>query len=110
MEFVNKEMGNLVLSIDGRREVHDKMRPRRGGQGSYDEIVPRFIKVAESRNQDRYYVRGTFTRNNLDFSEDVKHLADLGFKQISVEPVVASPEDDYSLRESDLEKLCEEYD
>lgn len=72
-------------------EINDKMRPFRGGQGSYDIIVPKFKKVAESRGQMNYYVRGTFTHNNLDFSKDVLHLADLGFKQISVEPVVAQP-------------------
>ena len=77
MEFADREMANIVLSIDGRREVHDRMRPFRGGQGSYDIIVPKFLKVAESRGQTGYYVRGTFTRNNLDFSEDVLHLADL---------------------------------
>lgn len=110
LEYANKEMGNIVLSIDGRKEVNDRMRPFRGGQGSYDVIVPKFKKVAESRNQMNYYVRGTFTRNNLDFSEDVKHLADLGFKQISVEPVVAQPTDDYALREEDLPKILEEYD
>ncbi len=91
MEFLNKEMSNVVLSIDGRKEVHDRMRPFRGGQGSYDLIVPKFQKLAESRHQTNYYVRGTFTHNNLDFSEDVKHLADLGFEQISVEPVVTDP-------------------
>lgn len=110
LEFANSEMGNIVLSIDGRKEVNDRMRPHRGGQGSYDEIVPKFKKVAESRNQMNYYVRGTFTRNNLDFSEDVKHLAELGFEQISVEPVVAQPTDDYALREEDIPKLLEEYD
>lgn len=110
MEFANREMANVVLSIDGRKEVHDRMRPFRKGAGSYDLIVPKFQKLADSRNQDRYYVRGTFTHNNLDFSEDVLHLADLGFKQISVEPVVAQPEDDYALREEDLPKLFEEYD
>lgn len=110
LEFVNKEMSNVVLSIDGRKEVHDKMRPFRGGQGSYDSIVPKFLKVAKSRNQMNYYVRGTFTRNNLDFSKDVAHLADLGFEQISVEPVVAAPEDDYALREEDIPVLLEEYD
>ncbi len=110
MEFVNKEMGNIVLSIDGRKEVHDKMRPFRKGVGSYDLIVPKFQKAAESRNQTDYYVRGTFTHHNLDFSEDVKHLADLGFKQISVEPVVAPPEEDYAIQEGDLEQLKEEYD
>lgn len=110
MEFANKEMGNVVLSIDGRKEVHDYMRPFRKGAGSYDLIVPKFQKFADSRNQDRYYVRGTFTHNNLDFSKDVLHLADLGFKQISVEPVVAQPTESYALREEDLPQLFEEYD
>ena len=110
MEFANKEMGNVVLSIDGRKEVHDHMRPFRKGAGSYDLIVPKFQKFAESRNQDKYYVRGTFTHNNLDFSNDVLHLADLGFKQISVEPVVAQPTEDYAIREEDLPQLYEEYD
>jgi len=110
LEFINAEMDNVVLSIDGRKEINDLMRPHRGGQGSYDEIVPKFIKVAESRNQDKYYVRGTFTRNNLDFASDVKHLADLGFKQISVEPVVAQPTDSYALRDEDVDGLCAEYD
>lgn len=110
LEFVNKEMANVVLSIDGRKEVHDLMRPFRGGQGSYEGIVPKFQKAAESRGQMNYYVRGTFTRNNLDFSRDVMHLADLGFKQISVEPVVAAPEDDYALRQEDVPELLAEYD
>ena len=110
MEFANKEMANVVLSIDGRPEIHNMMRPFRKGAGSYELIVPKFKKLADSRNQERYYVRGTFTRNNLDFSEDVKHLADLGFKQISVEPVVAKETDDYSLREEDLPVLFEQYD
>ncbi len=110
MEFCNREMGNVVLSIDGRKEIHDKMRPFRKGAGSYDLIVPKFQKFAESRNQDKYYVRGTFTRNNLDFSEDVLHLANLGFKQISVEPVVAEPTEPYALKEEDLPQLFEQYD
>ena len=110
LEFANREMGNIVLSIDGRKEVNDRMRPFRGGQGSYDLIVPKFQKVAESRNQTNYYVRGTFTHFNTDFSEDVLHLADLGFKQISVEPVVAQPTDDYAITQEDLPKIREEYD
>ncbi len=110
MEFANKEMSNVVLSIDGRKEVNDMMRPSRNGKGSYDVIIPKFKKLAESRNQTNYYVRGTFTHNNLDFSEDVIHLAENGFKQISVEPVVALPEENYSLKEEDLEKIYEEYD
>jgi len=110
MEFANREMNNVVLSIDGRKEVNDQMRPSRNGKGSYDLIVPRFQKLAESRNQTNYYVRGTFTHNNLDFSEDVQHLADLGFQQISVEPVVALPEDSYAITEEDLPILFAEYD
>ncbi len=110
MDFVNKEMSNLVLSIDGRKEIHDLMRPHRGGQGSYDEILPKYKKAAESRNQMNYYVRGTYTRNNTDFSEDVIHLADQGFEQISVEPVVADKKEDYALRMEDVPKLLSEYD
>ena len=110
LEFVNKEMGNMVLSIDGRKDVHDRMRPHRGGQGSYDEIVPKFKKAAESRGQMNYYVRGTYTHYNTDFAKDVLHLADLGFKQISVEPVVAPETEDYAIREEDLPQLLAQYD
>ncbi len=110
MEFANKEMSNVVLSIDGRKEVNDKMRPFRNGSGSYDLIVPKFLKFAGSRNHENYYVRGTFTHYNLDFSQDVLHLADLGFRQISVEPVVAQETDGYAIREEDLPKLFSEYD
>lgn len=110
LEFVNREMSNLVLSIDGRKEVHDRMRPFRGGQGSYDLIVPKFQKAAESRGQMNYYVRGTFTHENPDFAADVLHLAELGFEQISVEPVVAAPEEPYALREEDLPLVLEQYD
>lgn len=110
MEFANKEMANVVLSIDGRKEVHDFMRPFRKGAGSYDLIVPKFQKFAESRNQTNYYVRGTFTHHNLDFSKDVLHLADLGFEQISVEPVVAQDTEEYAIKEADLPQLFEEYD
>lgn len=110
MEFVNREMSNVVLSIDGRKEINDKMRPSRNGKGSYELILPKFQKLAESRNHSNYYVRGTFTHHNLDFSEDVKHLADLGFKQISVEPVVALPEETYAITKKDLPILFKEYD
>ncbi len=110
LEFANKEMANVVLSIDGRKEVHDFMRPTRNGKGSYDLIVDKFKKVAESRNQTNYYVRGTFTHYNLDFSKDALHLADLGFKQISAEPVVAKEDAFYAIREEDLPQLFEEYD
>ncbi|MDD3222656.1 MAG: thioether cross-link-forming SCIFF peptide maturase [Clostridia bacterium] len=109
-EFANKEMANVVLSVDGRKEVHDFMRPFRGGQGSYDRIIPKFKELAESRNQNNYYVRGTFTHYNTDFAADVLSLADEGFKQISVEPVVAPESEDYAIKESDLPQIMEEYD
>lgn len=110
MEFANKEMDNVVLSIDGRPEIHNHMRPFRGGQDSYDLILPKFKKLAESRGQQKYYVRGTFTRYNKDFSKDVLHLADQGFKQISVEPVVAPYDESYALLPEDVPELCDEYD
>ena len=110
LDFANKEMSNLVLSLDGRKEVHDMMRPLRGGQGSYDTVVPKFIKAADSRNQMNYYVRGTYTHNNLDFAEDVKHMAELGFEQISVEPVVAPPNEPYAISDDDVPVLLEQYD
>lgn len=108
--YINEHMHNAVLSLDGRKEINDKMRIRAGGQGSYDNIVPKFIKMAEDRNQTDYYVRGTFTKNNLDFSKDVLHLADLGFKQISVEPVVTDEKEDYAIQKEDLPIIFEEYE
>jgi six-Cys-in-45 modification radical SAM protein len=110
IEFANREMDNIVLSIDGRREVHDHMRPFKNGTGSYDLILDKFKKVAESRNQSKYYVRGTFTHYNLDFVKDVLSLADEGFEQISVEPVVAGPEEPYAIREEDIPAICQGYD
>ncbi|MCX4270207.1 MAG: thioether cross-link-forming SCIFF peptide maturase [Lachnospiraceae bacterium] len=110
MEFCNREMGNVVLSLDGRKEVHDWMRPCRTGTGSYDLVVPKFQKFVESRGQKNYYVRGTFTRKNLDFSKDVIHYADLGFQLLSMEPVVAAPEEEYAIRKEDLPQIFEEYD
>lgn len=110
MEYCNREMSNVVLSLDGRKEVNDKMRPFRGGKGSYDLIVPKFQKFAEMRGDKDYYVRGTFTRHNLDFSKDVMEFADLGFRSMSIEPVVAAPEEEYAIREEDLPQIMEEYD
>ena len=110
MDFINREMHNVVLSIDGRKQVNDFMRPFRSGKGSYDLILPKFKKMAESRNQQQYYVRGTYTHHNLDFSEDVLHLADEGFEQISVEPVVAPSTADYAIQEADIPALCREYE
>lgn len=108
--FANEEMDNIVLSVDGRKEVHDHMRPFKNGMGSYDYIIDKFKKVAESRKQTKYYVRGTFTHNNLDFVEDVLSLADEGFKQISVEPVVADPSEPYAIQEQDIPLICQGYD
>ena len=110
IDFANREMANIVLSVDGRKEIHDKMRPLAGGQGSYDLAIPKFKKLAESRNQTNYYVRGTFTRFNKDFAADVCHLADLGFEQISVEPVVAPASEDYALVPEDIPEVLAEYD
>ncbi|MGE4283975.1 MAG: thioether cross-link-forming SCIFF peptide maturase [Clostridia bacterium] len=109
-EYINNNMSNIVLSLDGTKEVNDRMRFRVDGRGSYDSIVPKFLDIAESRNQDNYYVRGTFTRKNLDFAKDVLHLADLGFKQTSVEPVVAAETEEYALKEEDLPILYKEYE
>ena len=110
IDFANREMSNLVLSIDGRKEIHDRMRPCANGKGSYDLILPNFRKAAESRNQTNYYVRGTYTHYNTDFAEDVLHLHDLGFEQISVEPVVCDPDEPYALKEEDVPVLLEQYD
>ena len=109
-KYINENMSNVVLSIDGRKEVNDRMRPRVDGSGTYDTIIPKFIDMAESRNQDRYYVRGTFTAYNKDFANDVIHLADLGFKQTSVEPVVAPDDADYALKEEDIPVIFEQYE
>lgn len=110
MDFCNKEMSNVVLSLDGSKEVNDAMRPTRNGKGSYDIIVPKFMKFAKSRGTKDYYIRGTFTRNNLEFSKDVLHFADLGFEQTSVEPVVGSDDEPYSIRPEDIDIIKAEYD
>ncbi|MCL2052629.1 MAG: SPASM domain-containing protein [Lachnospiraceae bacterium] len=129
-EFINREISNVVLSIDGRPFVNDRMRPLHDGRGSYDLVVGKFLKLAESRKQANYFVRGTFTRLNLDFAEDVKHLASLGFKQISIEPVVTAgagagagvlagaltesvnetDEKSFAIRKEDIPAICAEYD
>ena len=110
IDFCNKEISNVVLSLDGRKCIHDDMRPTRNGKGSYDIVVPKFQKFVEQRGDKSYYVRGTFTRNNLDFAEDFKLMADLGFKEISIEPVVSPDTCDYAIREEDLETIYAEYD
>ena len=110
MEFANKEMANVVLSIDGRKEIHDYMRPTRNGKGSYDLLLPKFQEFAKKRAGKSYYVRGTYTHNNLDFSKDVLHMADLGFDQISIEPVVSLPDEPYAIKEEDIPYLLDQYD
>ena len=110
IEFANKEMHNVVLSLDGRKEVHDRLRKNYEGKGSYDTIVPKFQKFVESRGGKGYYMRGTFTHNNVDFTEDLFHMADLGFTELSMEPVVCAPTDPYALTEEDLPKLFEQYE
>ena len=110
LDFANSEMGNLVLSIDGRKEVNDRCRPTAGGKGSYDVIMPKFKKAAQSRNQTNYYVRGTYTHYNTDFAKDVLHLHDEGFEQISVDPVVSDPKEPYAIKDEDIPVLLEQYD
>ncbi|MBQ2939322.1 MAG: thioether cross-link-forming SCIFF peptide maturase [Clostridia bacterium] len=110
IEFANKEMHNVVLSLDGRPEVHDKLRRTVGGKGSYELIVPKFQKLVESRGGKGYYMRGTFTHDNVDFTNDIFHMADLGFDQLSMEPVVCAPDEPWALTEEDLEKVKEQYE
>jgi uncharacterized protein len=111
MEYIDKNMGNIVLSIDGRKSVNDSVRVRVDGGGSYDNILPKIKKMADMRDKSKqYYARGTFTRNNPDFFEDVMALANEGFKEISIEPVVLSDDHELSIREEDLPKIMESYD
>lgn len=110
MDFCNKEMGNVVLSLDGRKETHDRLRITRKNTASYDMIIDKFKKFAQSRNQKDYYMRGTYTHFNTDFSKDVIHMADEGFKELSIEPVVCDPSEDYALKDSDLPVLKEQYE
>lgn len=109
-EFCNKEMQNVVLSLDGRKEVHDRLRKDYSGRGSYDTIVPKFREFVKKRAGKSYYVRGTYTHNNIDFTNDIFHMADLGFTELSMEPVVCSPDDPYALTKEDLPKLFEQYE
>ena len=110
IDFANREMHNVVLSLDGRKEVHDRLRRNYEGKGSYDTIVPKFQKLVESRGGKGYYIRGTFTHNNVDFTNDLFHMADLGFTELSMEPVVCAPGEPYALTEEDLPKLFEQYE
>lgn len=109
ISFINENMDNVVISIDGRKEVHNAVRHDRAGRGSYDRIVPLAKELVAGRNGKSYFIRGTFTARNKDFTKDVMHLADLGFKEISVEPVVGSGDDLY-FKESDIPDLLKEYE
>ena len=109
-EFANRECHNVVLSLDGRKEVHDRLRKTINGKGSYDTIVPKFQKFVKARGDKGYYVRGTFTHNNTDFTNDIFHMADLGFTELSMEPVVCAPGEEYALTEEDLPVLFEQYE
>ena len=110
IEFANKEMSNVVLSLDGRKEIHDATRVDYRGQGSYDKIVPKFQKLVESRGGEGYYMRGTFTHQNPDFTKDVFHMADLGFTELSMEPVVCAADDPMALTPEDIEIVKEQYE
>ncbi len=110
IDFCNKEMDNVVLSLDGRKEIHDKFRVNYEGKGSYDTIVPKFQEFVKKRGDKSYYMRGTFTHHNTDFTNDIFHMADLGFTELSMEPVVCSPNDPSALTDEDLPVLFEQYE
>ena len=110
IEFSNQEMNNVVMSLDGRREVHDALRKTVTGRGSYDEIVPKFQKFAKLRGEREYYIRGTYTNRNVEFTKDIFHMADLGFDKLSMEPVVCPPDDPYALSDKDMPVLLEQYE
>ena len=106
IEFSNREMHNVVLSLDGRKDIHDALRKTADGKGSYDRIIPKFRQLVEARGDREYYMRGTFTHRNPDFTEDLFHMADLGFSALSMEPVVCSPEDPAALTEGRTFRCC----
>lgn len=110
IDFLNKEMHNVVLSLDGRKEVHDHLRKTITGKGSYDYIVPKFQNFVKKRGDKEYYVRGTFTHNNVDFTNDIFHMADLGFDRLSMEPVICDPKEPYALKEEDLPEIYNQYE
>ena len=110
IDYINREMSNVVLSLDGRQTINDNMRPTVNEKGSYEVIVPKFQKLVAGRGSKDYYVRGTFTRDNLDFALDVLHMGDLGFRHVSVEPCSGPADDPYAIREEDVERVEEEYE
>lgn len=110
IDFANREMSNVVLSMDGRKSVHNKMRHIKKGGDSYEEIIDKFKNLVEKRKDKQYYIRGTYTAYNKDFASDVIHMADLGFKETSIEPVVSAESANYALSKDDLPKLFDEYE
>ena len=110
IDFANREMSNVVLSLDGRKEIHDRLRVDYAGNGSYDRIVPKFQRLVESRGGKNYYMRGTFTHANPDFTKDVLHMADLGFTELSMEPVVCAEDDPAALTPEDIEVVKQQYE
>jgi len=110
VDFANQEMDNIVLSLDGRQKIHDRLRRTINNKGSYDIIVPKFQQFVQKRGQRKYYIRGTFTHYNTDFTNDIIHMLDLGFRELSLEPVVCAPNDPYALKEEDLPVLFEQYE
>ncbi|HIV87648.1 MAG TPA: thioether cross-link-forming SCIFF peptide maturase [Candidatus Pygmaiobacter gallistercoris] len=110
IDFCNKEMHNVVLSLDGRKEIHDRLRVDYAGNGSYDRIVPKFKEFVRRRGDGEYYMRGTFTHANPDFTKDVFHMADLGFTRLSMEPVVCAPDDPAALTDEDIKIVLEQYE
>ncbi|MGJ7909654.1 thioether cross-link-forming SCIFF peptide maturase [Neobacillus sp. LXY-1] len=109
-DFLNKEMHNVVLSLDGRKEVHDRLRKTVTGKGSYDLIIPKFQEFVKKRGDKEYYVRGTYTSNNVDFTNDIFHLADLGFNKLSMEPVICDRQEPYALTEEHLPEIYKQYE
>ncbi|WP_071461122.1 thioether cross-link-forming SCIFF peptide maturase [Bacillus massilinigeriensis] len=109
-DYLNEEMYNVVLSLDGRKEVHDRLRKTANGKGSYDHIVPKFQRFIEKRGDKEYYVRGTYTKHNIDFTNDIFHIADLGFDKLSMEPVICDPKETYALTEKDLSEIYRQYE
>ena len=110
IDFANKEMSNVVLSLDGRKEIHDRYRVDYSGKGSWDRIVPKFQQLVEARGGKNYYMRGTFTHRNPDFLNDIKQMLDLGFNELSMEPVVCAPGDPAELTEEDLPIVLDQYE
>lgn len=110
IDYLNKECHNVVLSLDGRKYIHDHFRKSVSGSGSYDKVVKNFKRLADKREHKGYYIRGTYTANNLDFFEDIKHMLDLGFKELSLEPVVTDDKSEYAIKEKDFDVIAEQYD